>query len=240
MRLALYPGERVGLRAGGRGDGRRAPRPTRFLAACTVEVRYDGFACDGYVLGARPRDRRGRRGGRTRVRRGAAGCSPRPPRPTRARSSSTADTRDLLRARSPERDPLRRRARAPAVGPDDARQTLALFVRDWCALISRTDATAVAREPRSRDRRRRRRSSAVRRANGSRPSIARAIAQAWFQRNGGPQHRRQRAQERAVGVDAPSRSARGCRSPWASASRSRGRGGRRRRRPRRRAAARGA
>ena len=51
--------------------------------------------------------------------------------------------------------------------------------------------------------RRRRARGVVRCAYGSRPSIARAIAQLWFARKSGPQHRRQRAQQLAVGEHRP-------------------------------------
>jgi len=51
MRLALYPGEDVaGLRRRVEETVAAAAESDAFLARCTVEVRYDGFACEGYVL----------------------------------------------------------------------------------------------------------------------------------------------------------------------------------------------
>ena len=51
MRLALYPGEDVdGLRRRVEETVAAAAESDAFLARCTVEVGYDGFACEGYVL----------------------------------------------------------------------------------------------------------------------------------------------------------------------------------------------
>jgi acetylornithine deacetylase len=54
-RLALYPGERVAdLRARVEAVVAAAAREDDFLARCEVEVRYDGFACEGYELAGDP------------------------------------------------------------------------------------------------------------------------------------------------------------------------------------------
>jgi len=51
MRLALYPGEDVDpLRRRVEETVAAAAESDAFLARCTVEVGYDGFACEGYVL----------------------------------------------------------------------------------------------------------------------------------------------------------------------------------------------
>jgi acetylornithine deacetylase len=55
MRRALYPGEDVeDLRRRVEETVAAAAGSDTFLARCTVEVRYDGFACAGYVLEADP------------------------------------------------------------------------------------------------------------------------------------------------------------------------------------------
>jgi acetylornithine deacetylase len=55
MRLALYPGEEVDdLRRRVEETVAAAAESDAFLGRCTVEVRYDGFACAGYVLDADP------------------------------------------------------------------------------------------------------------------------------------------------------------------------------------------
>src|SRR3954469_4011396 len=54
-RLACYPGERVAdLRARVEETVAAAARDDAFLARCQVEVRYDGFACEGYELPGGP------------------------------------------------------------------------------------------------------------------------------------------------------------------------------------------
>jgi acetylornithine deacetylase len=55
MRLALYPGERVDdLRRRVEDAVAAAAQADPFLARCEVDVRYDGFACEGYVLEGGP------------------------------------------------------------------------------------------------------------------------------------------------------------------------------------------
>ena len=119
MRLALYPGER---------RGRPAPRieetvaaaaeSDAFLARCTVEVRYDGFACEGYVLERDPViDAVGAAAARVY---GAGAAAVRLDGDDRRAHvpALRRDARDLLRAVRGA-DPLGRRARPPAVGRPD-------------------------------------------------------------------------------------------------------------------------
>src|SRR3954454_2609713 len=54
-RLACYPGERVDdLRRRVEAAVAEAARAAPFLARCEVDVRYDGFACEGYELSGGP------------------------------------------------------------------------------------------------------------------------------------------------------------------------------------------
>jgi acetylornithine deacetylase len=55
MRLALYPsGDVASLRERVETTVAEAAAADAFLQRCTVEVRYDGFACEGYVLESDP------------------------------------------------------------------------------------------------------------------------------------------------------------------------------------------
>jgi acetylornithine deacetylase len=55
MRLALYPGQDVAvLRRRVEETVAAAAKADAFLSRCTVEVGYDGFACEGYVLDGDP------------------------------------------------------------------------------------------------------------------------------------------------------------------------------------------
>ena len=113
----------------------RRPSPTAaradaFLQRCTVEVRYDGFACEGYVLDADPGHRRGRRG------RGAGHRR----RPGAFASTATTDARTFhLHGATPaicfgphaeNIHSVDERVHLPSIVT--TAQTLALFVRDWC------------------------------------------------------------------------------------------------------------
>ncbi len=131
MRLALFPGERVeDLRARVEATVAEAARADAFLQRCTVEVRYDGFACEGYVLEADPViDAVG--AAATRV----TGAAPAP-----FASTATTDARTFhLHGATPaicfgphaeNIHSVDERVHLPSIVT--TAQTLALLVRDWC------------------------------------------------------------------------------------------------------------
>ena len=131
MRLALYPGEDVaGLRRRVEETVAAAAESDAFLARCTVEVRYDGFACEGYVLERDPViDAVGAAAARVY---GAA--------PPLLASTATTDARTFqLYGATPaicfgpyaERiHSIDERVHLPSVV--QTAQALALLVRDWC------------------------------------------------------------------------------------------------------------
>lgn len=131
LRLALYPGDDVaGLRRRVEETVAAAAEADAFLARCTVEVRYDGFACEGYVLDGDPViDAVGAAAERVY---GAV--------PPRFASTATTDARTFqLHGGTPaicfgpyaeNIHSVDERVHLPSVL--QTAQALALFVRDWC------------------------------------------------------------------------------------------------------------
>src|SRR4051812_26236527 len=136
-RLACYPGERVAdLRARVEETVAAAARDDAFLARCEVEVRYDGFQCEGYELPGGPlidavADAAERVSGT---------------RPGLVASTATTDARTFhLYGDTPA---VCFGPRAERIHSTDERvdlpsmlstaQTLALFVRDWCGVTAAT------------------------------------------------------------------------------------------------------
>ena len=183
------PGERVAdLRDRVEETVAAARASDAFLARCTVEVRYDGFAVRG--LRARrptPADRRGRRGR-------ARACTGAPP-PLFASTATTdartfhlyGDTPAVCFGPHAENDPRGRRARPPAVDRPRPRRRSRSSSRDWCGVSGRPPSSPGERDgrPAARGGDRLAPRSRPCAGYGSRPSIARAIAQLWFQRNAG-------------------------------------------------------
>jgi acetylornithine deacetylase len=134
-RLALYPGEQVGdLRARVEETVAAAAREDSFLARCEVEVRYDGFACEGYELAGGP------------LIDAVAGAAERVygARPGLVASTATTDARTfVLYGDTPA---ICFGPRAERIHSTDERvdlpsmvrtaQAVALFVRDWCGVTS--------------------------------------------------------------------------------------------------------
>src|SRR3954449_5472706 len=134
-RLALYPGEQVGdLRARVEETVAAAAREDSFLAGCEVEVRYDGFACEGYELAGGP------------LIDAVAGAAERVygARPGLVASTATTDARTfVLYGDTPA---VCFGPRAERIHSTDERvdlpsmvrtaQAVALFVRDWCGVTS--------------------------------------------------------------------------------------------------------
>jgi hypothetical protein len=192
-----YPGERVAdLRARVEQTVARPRASGRELARSAVEVRYDGFQCEGYELARRAADRRGR---------------PTPRSASRAHgrrsyaSTATTDARTFhlygdtpggsASGHAPRRiHSIDERVHLPSML--STAQAVALFVRDWCGVNPRAvspgsanglgrrglrRALRVGLEPLHRPR--------------DRPSCGPAEHRA--------QHRRERPQELAVGEHAP-------------------------------------
>jgi acetylornithine deacetylase len=134
LRLALYPGESVeDLRRRVEDTVAAAAQADAFLARCDVEVRYDGFACEGYVLDGDPLipalgDAAGRVYDAV---------------PTTFASTATTDARTfVLYGDTPavcfgpyaeNIHSIDERVHLPSVV--QTAQALALFVRDWCGLV---------------------------------------------------------------------------------------------------------
>jgi len=132
MRIALFPGERLeDLRARVEATVAAAAASDAFLQKCTVEVRYDGFACDGYVLESDP----------VIDAVGAAAARVSGAVPGLVASTATTDARTFhLHGATPaicfgpvaeNIHSVDERVHLPSVLT--TAQTLALFVRDWCA-----------------------------------------------------------------------------------------------------------
>jgi acetylornithine deacetylase len=134
-RLALYPGERVeDLRRRVEETVAAAARDDAFLARFDVEVRYDGFACEGYHLD----------GGPLIDAVGAAAERVYGARPRLVASTATTDARTFhLYGDTPA---VCFGPRAEAIHSMDERvhlpsivqtaQALALLVRDWCGVTA--------------------------------------------------------------------------------------------------------
>jgi acetylornithine deacetylase len=134
-RLALYPGERVDDLRRRVEDTVAAARETdAFLARCDVEVRYDGFACEGYALD----------GGPLIDAVGDAAARVSGARPALEASTATTDARTFhLHGGTPA---VCFGPRAENIHSTDERvhlpsvlqtaQALALLVRDWCGVTS--------------------------------------------------------------------------------------------------------
>jgi acetylornithine deacetylase len=134
-RLALYPGERVAdLRARVEETVAAAARADDFLARCTVEVHYDGFACEGYELAGGP------------LIDAVADAAERVygARPGLVASTATTDARTFhLYGDTPA---ICFGPRAERIHSTDERvhlpsmlrtaQAIAIFVRDWCGVTS--------------------------------------------------------------------------------------------------------
>jgi acetylornithine deacetylase len=134
-RLALYPGERVAdLRARVEETVAAAARADDFLARCTVEVHYDGFACEGYELAGGP------------LIDAVADAAERVygARPGLVASTATTDARTFhLYGDTPA---VCFGPRAERIHSTDERvhlpsmlrtaQAIAIFVRDWCGVTS--------------------------------------------------------------------------------------------------------
>jgi acetylornithine deacetylase len=131
MRIALFPGERLeDLRARVEAAVAAAAASDAFLQKCTVEVRYDGFACDGYVLESDP----------VIDAVGAAAARVSGAVPGLVASTATTDARTFhLHGATPaicfgpvaeNIHSVDERVYLPSVVT--TAQTLALFVRDWC------------------------------------------------------------------------------------------------------------
>jgi acetylornithine deacetylase len=133
FRLALYPGERVeALRRRVEAAVAAAARADAFLARCEVEVRYDGFACEGYALD----------GGPLVEAVGAAAARVCGTAPAVVASTATTDARTfVLHADTPavcfgpyaeNIHSIDERVHLPSIVR--TAQALALFIRDWCGV----------------------------------------------------------------------------------------------------------
>jgi acetylornithine deacetylase len=134
-RLALYPDERVDdLRARVEETVAAAARGDDFLARCEVEVRYDGFACEGYELAGGPLvDAVGDAAERV------SGA-----RPGLVASTATTDARTFhlygdtpavcFGPRAERIHSIDERVHLPSMLA--TAQAVALFVRDWCGVTS--------------------------------------------------------------------------------------------------------
>ena len=134
-RLALYPGERVeDLRARVEATVAAAARDDAFLARFDVEVRYDGFQCEGYHLPDGPLI--------DAV--GAAAERVYGARPGLVASTATTDARTFhlygdtpavcFGPRAESIHSMDERVHLPSMV--QTAQALALFVRDWCGLTA--------------------------------------------------------------------------------------------------------
>jgi acetylornithine deacetylase len=134
-RLALYPGERVeDLRRRVEETVAAAARADAFLARCEVEVRYDGFACEGYAL----------EGGPLIDAVGDAAARVHGARPALEASTATTDARTFhlygdtpavcFGPRAENIHSVDERVHLPSVL--ETAQALALLVRDWCGVAS--------------------------------------------------------------------------------------------------------
>ena len=134
MRLALYPGESVEhLRARVEETVAAAASADAFLARCTVEVRSDGFASEGFALGEGPHVPA--LGEAARRVYGVV--------PATFASTATTDARAfVLHGDTPavcfgpyaeNIHSIDERVHLPSVV--QTAQALALFVRDWCGLV---------------------------------------------------------------------------------------------------------
>jgi acetylornithine deacetylase len=135
MRLALYPGERVeDLRRRVEETVAAAARADAFLARCEVEVHYDGFACEGYVLD----------GGPLVTAAGDAAARVYGARPAVLASTATTDARTFhLHGDTPaicfgpyalNIHSVDERVHLPSML--QTAQAVALFVRDWCGVTA--------------------------------------------------------------------------------------------------------
>ena len=131
MRLALYPGEDVDtLRRRVEETVAAAAESDAFLARCAVEVRYDGFACEGYVLEHDPVI--------DAVRHAAARVYGAPPPLFASTATTDARTFQLYGATpaicfGPYAEGIHsvdERVHLPSVV--QTAQALALLIRDWC------------------------------------------------------------------------------------------------------------
>jgi acetylornithine deacetylase len=132
-RLALYPGERVDdLRRRVEATVAAAARDDAFLARCDVDVRYDGFQCEGYHLDGGPLiDAVGAAAERVYGR-----------RPGLVASTATTDARTFhlygdtpavcFGPRAERIHSIDERVHLPSMV--QTAQAFALFVRDWCGL----------------------------------------------------------------------------------------------------------
>jgi len=134
-RLACYPGERVAdLRARVEETVAAAARDDAFLSRCEVEVRYDGFQCEGYELAGGPlidavADAAERVSGT---------------RPGLVASTATTDARTFhlygdtpaicFGPRAERIHSIDERVHLPSML--STAQAVALFVRDWCGVTS--------------------------------------------------------------------------------------------------------
>ena len=136
MRLALYPGEAVeDLRQRVEDTVAAAARADAFLSRCEVEVRYDGFASEGFALGDDPVIPA--LGDAARRVHGAV--------PATFASTATTDARAFVLhgdtpavcfgPRAENIHSIDERVHLPSVV--QTAQALALFVRDWCGLAAR-------------------------------------------------------------------------------------------------------
>src|SRR3954469_9787005 len=135
FRLALYPGERVeDLRRRVEETVAAAAHADPFLARCELDVRYDGFACEGYVLDGGPIvDAVG--DAATRV----SGA-----RPGLVASTATTDARTFhlygdtpavcFGPRAERIHSIDERVHLPSML--ETAQAVALFVRDWCGVTA--------------------------------------------------------------------------------------------------------
>jgi acetylornithine deacetylase len=135
MRLALYPGERVDdLRRRVEETVATAAKADTFLARCEVQVRYDGFACEGYVLDDGP----------LVATAGNAAERVYGARPPVLASTATTDARTFhLYGDTPaicfgpyaeNIHSVDERVHLPSVL--QTAQALALFIRDWCGVTA--------------------------------------------------------------------------------------------------------
>jgi acetylornithine deacetylase len=134
-RLALYPGEPVeDLRRRVEETVAAAKRSDDFLARCEVEVRYDGFACEGYALD----------GGPLIDAVGDAAARVSGARPGLVASTATTDARTFhlygdtpavcFGPRAENIHSVDERVHLPSVLK--TAQALALLVRDWCGVTA--------------------------------------------------------------------------------------------------------
>ena len=130
-----YPGERVAdLRARVEETVAAAARDDAFLARCEVEVRYDGFACEGYELA----------GGPLIDAVAAAAERVSGTRPGLVASTATTDARTFhlygdtpaicFGPRAERIHSIDERVHLPSML--STAQAVALFVRDWCGVTS--------------------------------------------------------------------------------------------------------